>query len=144
MQDFWKPGTYFISRETSVDLKQQTKWRLGKVWSCEFFPFLCPTEMGHSQIWSRLLDYRWKTGKIMRLWKYFAVQESSFLRLFRKHLSSQKSHRVGQIYFIEGFILQSTSVSHYLGKILRQCMEEWTYNEGWKWPLREVSKRTSN
>ena len=56
----------------------------------KFFPFPCLTEMGHSQIWRTLLDYRWKMDKIMRLWKYFAVQKSSFLRLFRKHLTSQK------------------------------------------------------
>ena len=41
-------------------MKQKT-WRLGEVWSCEAFPFPFPTEMGHSQIWRPLLDYRWKT-----------------------------------------------------------------------------------
>ena len=46
-----------------------------------------------------------KLKEIMLLWKYFAVQKSSFLRLFRRHLTSLKLYRVAQIYFIEGFIL---------------------------------------
>ena len=31
-----------------------------------------------------------KLREIMRLWKYFAVPKSSFFRLFKKHLTSQK------------------------------------------------------
>ena len=57
-----------------------------------------------SQVLPPLQDYRWKTEGKNGLWKYFAVQKSSFLWLFRKHLTSQKLYRVGQIYFIEGLI----------------------------------------
>ena len=51
----------FGSLEPSFYLVKQKTWRLGEVWSCEAFPFPCPTEMGHSQIWRPLLDYKWKT-----------------------------------------------------------------------------------
>ena len=89
----------------SLEPSLQTKWRLDEVWVCEAFPFASPTKMGRSQIWPPLQDFSWKTEGNNGLWKYFAVQKSSFLWLFRKDLTSQNLYRVGQIYFIEGFIL---------------------------------------
>ena len=85
-------------------MKQKT-WLLGEVWSCEAFPFPCPTEMVIRKYGVHYWTTAGKLKEIMRLWNYFAVQKSSFLRLVRRHLTSLKLYRVAQIYFIEGFIL---------------------------------------
>ena len=73
-----KPGM-LIGDFKSLGPSLQIKWQPGEIWVCKAFPFASPTEIGHSQIWPPLQDYRWKTEGNNGLWKYFAVQKLSFL-----------------------------------------------------------------
>ena len=70
IKDFWKHLWIYIN-------KQNGDWvKFGVV---QLFLFLPEPKWIIRKLWPSLQDYRWKTDVNSGLWKYFAVQKSSFL-----------------------------------------------------------------